>query len=109
MPGWPVGASAAGIVGERNESVNAQPADEARQVGERRSEGSPDGWRDLTSNQLTAGRALSRAEALAACGPAAAVTLARAAGRTWRRVVDASGTKAWIVEELLRPVAASLR
>ena len=42
-------------------------------AGERRGE--------LTPNQLTAGRSLTRDEALAACGPAAAVALARARGR----------------------------
>lgn len=36
---------------------------------------------DLTPNQLTDGRTLSWDEALAACGPAAAVALARASGR----------------------------
>ena len=36
---------------------------------------------DLTPNQLTAGRTLTRDEALAACGPAAVVALARARGR----------------------------
>ena len=35
----------------------------------------------LTPNQLTAGRTLTREEALAACGPAAAVAFARARGR----------------------------
>src|SRR5205823_5052741 len=37
---------------------------------------------DLTPNQLVAGQGLTRAEALAACGPAAAVAFARAKGRT---------------------------
>src|SRR5215210_541766 len=36
---------------------------------------------DLTPNQLSEGRTLSQDEALAACGPAAAVAFARAAGR----------------------------
>ena len=36
---------------------------------------------ELTPNQLTAGRSLSPEEAVAACGPAAAVALARAIGR----------------------------
>jgi hypothetical protein len=37
---------------------------------------------DLTPNQLFSGRTLTRAEALAACGPAAAVAFARAKGRS---------------------------
>jgi hypothetical protein len=37
---------------------------------------------DLTPNQLFSGRTLTRAEALAACGPAAAVAFARAMGKS---------------------------
>src|SRR5690242_19920827 len=37
---------------------------------------------DLTPNQLFSGRTLTRAEALAACGPAAAVAFARAKGKS---------------------------
>ena len=40
-----------------------------------------DGRGDLTPNQFTEGRTLTPAEALAACGPAAAVAFARASGR----------------------------
>ncbi|MDP8923664.1 MAG: SH3 domain-containing protein [Chloroflexota bacterium] len=71
-PSWPTETSAAGIVGERNESVELWQA----------ADGRPDSRRDLTPNQLTASRTLTRAEAMAACGPAAAVALARATGRT---------------------------
>src|SRR4051794_35148006 len=45
------------------------------------SSGAVPGRIDLTPNQLFSGRTLTRAEALAACGPAAAVAFARAKGR----------------------------
>src|SRR5215212_439587 len=73
---WPLGVNAAGVVGDRDESA------ELRQAVDGPSEDSSGGRRELTPNQLTAGRALTHAEALAACGPAAAVALARATGRT---------------------------
>ena len=72
VSGLPAAASAAGIVGERTGPPDLFQAGDGR----------PDGRRNLTPNQLTAGQALSYAEALAACGPAAAVALARATGRT---------------------------
>ena len=55
---------------------------------------------DLTPNQLTAGRTLTREEALAACGPAAAVAFARARGRalTLDEAVAAARAVGWTAE-----------
>ena len=56
---------------------------------------------ELTPNQLTAGRTLTSAEALAACGPAAAVALARARGRevTLDRAVALAREVGWTAEQ----------
>lgn len=51
-----------------------------RQIWDQPSTVMADAGGDLTPNQLTAGRTLTRAEAAAACGPAAAVAFARARG-----------------------------
>ena len=64
-------AASAAVVGEQTGTVDLLQSADQR----------PDGRRDLTPNQLTAGRALTPAAAQAACGPAAAVALARATGR----------------------------
>jgi hypothetical protein len=54
----------------------------------------------LTPNQLSAGRSLTTAEALAACGPAAAVAFARATGRalTLDAAVAAAREVGWTPE-----------
>ncbi|MCC6179305.1 MAG: SH3 domain-containing protein [Chloroflexi bacterium] len=52
----------------------------AQQTMARQSQAVPADPEDLTPNQLFAGRTLTRDEALAACGPAAAVAFARAKG-----------------------------
>jgi hypothetical protein len=60
--------------------LEALAAENAVPIGTvaRQSAGPSSGPTDLTPNQLFSGRTLTRAEALAACGPAAAVAFARA-------------------------------
>ena len=77
-------------VGERSISVDLQQAADGRASGRG----------DLTPNQLTAGRTLTREESLAACGPAAAVALARAMGTfvTLDAAVAAARAVGWTPE-----------
>lgn len=58
----------------------------------------------LTPNQLFAGHALTAQEALAACGPAAAVAFARAVGRpvTLDRAVAVARTVGWTPDQGMR-------
>jgi hypothetical protein len=63
---------------ERSQQAGLVPSGRA---GVELAQATRDGRGDLTPNQLTDGRTLNREEALAACGPAAAVAFARAVGR----------------------------
>src|SRR6266536_3620648 len=61
--------------------LEALAAENAVPTGIGQPSGTPPSRVDLAPNQLFSGRTLTRAEALAACGPAAAVAFARAKGR----------------------------